>query len=125
MAKEILLPENIQLKTEIIMWKFEKQFREEKPETIGETDKHFDLDNYKDWLENKLEKIYNKKELTFDNINELGFVYNYFEGYSYNHEKGFFISVYDVNEILYKGEKYKCKTFDDFYELLEKLSIER
>lgn len=107
------------------MWKFEKQFREEKPETIGETDKHFDLDNYKDWLENKLEKIYNQKELTFDNINELGFVYNYFEGFSYNHPKGFLIGVYDVNTIIYKQNKYMCKTFDDFYELLEKLSIER
>lgn len=36
------------------MWKFEKQFRESEPQTIGETDKHFDLDNYKDWLETKI-----------------------------------------------------------------------
>ena len=33
--------------------KFEQQFRQEHPETIGETDSHFDLDNYKDWLEEK------------------------------------------------------------------------
>lgn len=36
------------------MFVFEKQFRREKPETIGETDSVFDLDNYKDWLEEKL-----------------------------------------------------------------------
>lgn len=36
------------------MYKFEKQFRGENPQTIGETDRHFDLDNYKDWLELKL-----------------------------------------------------------------------
>ena len=35
-------------------WKFEKEFRLDKPETIGETDRHFDLDNYKDWLEYQL-----------------------------------------------------------------------
>lgn len=39
------------------MWKFEEQFRKDNPQTIGEADKHFDLDNYKDWLENKLEKL--------------------------------------------------------------------
>lgn len=35
-------------------WKFEEEFRRDKPETISETDSHFDLDNYKDWLEAKL-----------------------------------------------------------------------
>jgi hypothetical protein len=35
-------------------WKFEEEFRLDKPETIGETDRHFDLDNYKDWLEYQL-----------------------------------------------------------------------
>lgn len=35
---------------------FEKEFRKERPETIGETDSIFDLDNYKDWLEEKLQK---------------------------------------------------------------------
>lgn len=39
------------------MWKYEKQFRKEKPETIGELDAYCDLDNYKDWLEAKLENI--------------------------------------------------------------------
>jgi hypothetical protein len=36
------------------MYQFEKEFRKEMPQTIGETDSHFDLDNYKDWLEQKL-----------------------------------------------------------------------
>lgn len=35
-------------------WKFGEEFRLDKPETIGETDRHFDLDNYKDWLEFQL-----------------------------------------------------------------------
>ena len=36
------------------MYQFEKQFRLEKPETIGEEDSVFDLENYKDWIEQKL-----------------------------------------------------------------------
>lgn len=39
-------------------WKFENEFRADNPETIGETDKEFDLDNYKDWLEQKLVKLF-------------------------------------------------------------------
>lgn len=35
-------------------FKFEKEFREAHPETIGETDSHFDLSNYNGWLENIL-----------------------------------------------------------------------
>lgn len=35
------------------MYKFEEQFRKDNPQTVGEKDKHFDLDNYKDWLEEK------------------------------------------------------------------------
>lgn len=30
---------------------FEEEFRLDHPETVGETDRHFDLDNYKNWLE--------------------------------------------------------------------------
>jgi hypothetical protein len=37
------------------MYKYEKQFRAENPQTIGETDQQFNLSNYKDWLERKLE----------------------------------------------------------------------
>ena len=33
---------------------FEEEFRLDHPETVGETDSHFDLDNYKDWLEAQL-----------------------------------------------------------------------
>ena len=38
------------------MYKYEKQFRAENPQTIGETDQQFDISNYKDWLERKLEE---------------------------------------------------------------------
>lgn len=51
------------------MYKFEKQFREENPQTIGETDKHFDLDNYKDWLENKMSRVV---EITEEDILKAG-----------------------------------------------------
>lgn len=44
-------------------WKFEKEFRIAKPETIGETDRHFDLDNYKDWLEEQLVEARSKLHL--------------------------------------------------------------
>lgn len=36
-------------------FKFDEQFRKDFPETIGESDYLFDLSNYKDWLEDKLE----------------------------------------------------------------------
>ncbi len=45
------------------MYKYEKEFREENPQTIGETDQQFDLDNYKDWLEKKLEVVDEKNRL--------------------------------------------------------------
>ena len=34
-------------------FKFEKQFRAENPQTVGETDGNFDLANYNEWLEDK------------------------------------------------------------------------
>ena len=43
-------------------WKFEEEFRLDKPKTIGETDIHFDLDNYKDWLEFQLSEA--RKQLS-------------------------------------------------------------
>lgn len=43
-----------QLFYKIMYYQFEQQFRKEMPQTVGETDSHFDLDNYKDWLEQKL-----------------------------------------------------------------------
>ena len=33
---------------------FEEEFRLDHPETVGETDIQFDLENYKDWLEAQL-----------------------------------------------------------------------
>jgi hypothetical protein len=36
------------------MWKFEQEFRLDKPETVGETDREFDASNYIDWLELQL-----------------------------------------------------------------------
>lgn len=48
------------------MYQFEKQFRLEKPETIGEEDSVFDLENYKDWLEQKLiQSVVALTELSF------------------------------------------------------------
>ena len=35
-------------------YKFESEFRIDKPETKSETDRHYDLGTYKDWLEEKL-----------------------------------------------------------------------
>jgi len=59
--------------------------------------------------------------LTFDNISELGFEYNYFEGYTHQTKDGFSISVYDVTEIRYRGETYKCLTKQDFIKLRKKV----
>lgn len=45
---------------------FEEEFRLDHPETVGETDQHFDLDNYKDWLEAQL--IEARKQLALYNV---------------------------------------------------------
>ena len=45
---------------------FEEEFRLDHPETVGETDRHFDLDNYKDWLEAQL--IEARKQLVLYNV---------------------------------------------------------
>lgn len=45
---------------------FEEEFRLDHPETVGETDSHFDLDNYKDWLEAQL--IEARKQLASCNV---------------------------------------------------------
>lgn len=44
------------------MFKYEEQFRKENPQTIGETDVIFDLENYKDWLEEKLDDFINSMQ---------------------------------------------------------------
>jgi hypothetical protein len=48
------------------MWKYEQEFRIDKPETVGEKDKHFDLDNYKDWLEEQLTDC--RKQLSIQRV---------------------------------------------------------
>ena len=45
---------------------FEEEFRLDHPETVGETDRHFDLDNYKDWLEAQLTET--RKQLALYNV---------------------------------------------------------
>ena len=52
-------------------WKFEEEFRLDKPETIGETDRHFDLDNYKDWLEYQLAEARKQLSLFVVSNNEV------------------------------------------------------
>jgi hypothetical protein len=47
---------------------FEEEFRLDHPETVGETDRDFDLDNYKDWLEAQL--IEARKQLALYNVSE-------------------------------------------------------
>ncbi len=42
------------LNNEIMRYAFEEEFRLDHPETVGETDIQFDLENYKDWLEAQL-----------------------------------------------------------------------
>lgn len=37
--------------------KYEKEFREAHPETIGETDYTFDITNYNEWLEKRIEAM--------------------------------------------------------------------
>ena len=45
---------------------FEEEFRLDHPETVGETDQYFDLDNYKDWLEAQLLEA--RKQLALYNV---------------------------------------------------------
>lgn len=54
------------LNNEIMGYTFEEEFRLDHPETVGETDSHFDLDNYKDWLEAQL--IEARKQLALHNV---------------------------------------------------------
>lgn len=45
---------------------FEEEFRLDHPETVGETDIQFDLENYKDWLEAQL--IEARKQLALHDV---------------------------------------------------------
>jgi hypothetical protein len=66
-------------------WKFEEEFRLDKPETIGETDRHFDLDNYKDWLEYQLAEARKQLSLFAVSNNEVAVCRSY--GSCYRPEK--------------------------------------
>ena len=56
-------------------FKFEKQFRDENPQTVGETDSYFDLGNYNEWLENKAEELLSE----FNKIENAPLPYNEYE----------------------------------------------
>jgi hypothetical protein len=48
------------------MWKYKKEYKLDRPETIGETDYTFDLDNYREWLEGQLTEY--RKQLSIANV---------------------------------------------------------
>lgn len=48
------------------MWKYKEEYKLDKPETIGETDYTFDLDNYREWLEEQLTGC--RKQLSIANV---------------------------------------------------------
>lgn len=53
--------------------KFEKEYRQDFPQTIGETDKQFDMSNYCEWLESQVQEKFttiNKQstELCLENV---------------------------------------------------------
>lgn len=57
--------------------RYEKEFRQAKPETIGETDHHFDSVNYYEWLESKLSEAEKQRDELLDGIKKV-----YDAGYS-------------------------------------------
>lgn len=59
------------------MWRYEKQFRKENPQTIGETDAIFDLNNYKDWLEERLENYLEVFQDIFDDVEAFSDISSY------------------------------------------------
>lgn len=48
------------------MWKYKEEYKLDRPETIGETDYTFDLDNYREWLEEQLTEC--RKQLSIANV---------------------------------------------------------
>lgn len=48
------------------MWKYKEEYKLDRPETIGETDYTFDLDNYREWLEGQLTEC--RKQLSIANV---------------------------------------------------------
>ena len=51
--------------------KFKKAFKKEHPETIGETDSHFDLSNYTEWLERKIIDIDKKNKIQLKTVTDI------------------------------------------------------
>ena len=48
------------------MWKYKEEYKLDRPETIGEKDYTFDLDNYREWLELQLTEC--RKQLSIANV---------------------------------------------------------
>jgi len=48
------------------MWKYKEEYKLDRPETIGEKDYTFDLDNYREWLEGQLTEC--RKQLSIANV---------------------------------------------------------
>jgi len=46
--------------------KYKEEYKLDRPETIGETDHTFDLDNYREWLEERLTEC--RKQLSMANV---------------------------------------------------------
>jgi len=83
---------------EEIMWKYEQEFRIDKPETVGEKDKCFDLDNYKDWLEEQLTDC--RKQLSIQRV----------VGRS---------EQFSLSQLWKMAQKYNC---DDFVKMAEEVN---
>lgn len=75
------------------MKQFEQEFRLDHPETIGETDTHFDLDNYKDWLEKQLAET--RKQLSLFGVNRSNAI---------DYKKGFELAMSYIEELTSEGD---------------------
>lgn len=69
----------------MLYWKYEKDFRKAHPQTVGETDQEFDLDNYREFLEKRLEEAERERAVdgetsdgyhTFNELYEFRKIYN-------------------------------------------------
>ncbi len=61
--------------------KFKKQFKEAHPETIGETDSHYDKSNYIDWIDKEYAQLQADKEELIEKLEEIyGYLGSYFDG---------------------------------------------
>lgn len=82
-------------------WKFEEEFRLDKPETIGETDRHFDLDNYKDWLEFQLAEA--RKQLSLFAVSRRS---EQLPCFLYQDERGIFIGYHGDTNVTEEWNDY-------------------